>query len=75
MVFEHIENLKNILIIDIITNMIYKQYLLPLSRYKLMELQKIAGENNITIKVGFCDKSPLGVDTKEDFKKVSKEMK
>ena len=37
--------------------------------------QMRAIENNITIKVGFCDKSPLGVDTKEDFKKVSKEMK
>ena len=37
--------------------------------------QMRAIENNIIIKVGFCDKSPLGVDTKEDFKKVSKEMK
>ena len=37
--------------------------------------QMRALENNIIIKVGFCNKSPLGVDTKEDFIKVSEEMK
>ena len=33
-----------------------------------------AMENNLIIKVGLCDFSPLGIDTKEDLIKVSKEM-
>ena len=36
--------------------------------------QMRAMENNITIKVGLSDSTPLGVDTEEDLKKVSKEM-
>jgi len=36
--------------------------------------QMRAMENNLTIKVGLCDAVPLGVDTKEDLVKVSKEM-
>ena len=36
--------------------------------------QMRAIENNLTIKVGLCDSVPLGVDTKEDLVKVSKEM-
>ena len=37
--------------------------------------QMRALENNLIIKVGLCDTLPLGVDTEEDLKKVSKEMK
>jgi len=33
-----------------------------------------AMENDFTIKVGLCDSIPLGVDTKEDLIKVTKEM-
>ena len=32
-------------------------------------------ENNLVIKVGLSDSLPLGVDTKEDLKKISEEMK
>ena len=35
----------------------------------------IALENNLIIKVGLSDSLPLGVDTEEDLKKISKEMK
>ena len=37
--------------------------------------QMRAMENNITIKVGFSDSTPLGVDTPHDLKIVSKEMR
>ena len=33
-----------------------------------------AMENNLIIKVGLCTSPPLGVDTKKDLVKVSKEM-
>ena len=33
-----------------------------------------AMENNLIIKVGLSNSLPLGVDTEEDIKKVSKEM-
>ena len=36
--------------------------------------QMRAMENNLIIKVGLCTSLPLGVDTKEDLAKVSKEM-
>ena len=36
--------------------------------------QMRAMENHLIIKVGLCDSMPLGVDTKEDLVKVSKEM-
>jgi len=36
--------------------------------------QMRAMENNLIIKVGLCSSLPLGVDTKEDLVKVSKEM-
>tara|TARA_Y100001970_G_scaffold283282_1_gene398009 strand:+ start:137 stop:868 length:732 start_codon:yes stop_codon:yes gene_type:complete len=36
--------------------------------------QMRAMENNLIIKVGLCDTLPLGIDTKEDLVKVSKEM-
>ena len=36
--------------------------------------QMRAMENNMIIKVGFSDSTPLGVDTKEDLVKVSEEM-
>ena len=32
-------------------------------------------ENNLFIKVGLSDSTPLGVDTEEDLKKVEQEMK
>ena len=31
-------------------------------------------ENNIIIKVGFSDSTPLGIDTKKDLIKVTREM-
>jgi len=31
-------------------------------------------ENNLVVKVGLSDSTPLGVDTEADLKKVSKEM-
>jgi CMP-2-keto-3-deoxyoctulosonic acid synthetase len=31
-------------------------------------------ENNLVIKVGLSDSTPLGVDTEEDLKKISNEM-
>ena len=34
-----------------------------------------AMENNMTIKVGLSDSTPLGVDTEADLKKVTEEMK
>ena len=37
--------------------------------------QMRALENNLIIKVGLSDSLPLGVDTEEDLKKISKEMK
>ena len=36
--------------------------------------QMRAMENNIVIKVGLCNSTPLGVDTETDLKKVAKEM-
>ena len=33
-----------------------------------------AMENNLVIKVGLSDSTPLGVDTEEDLEKVTKEM-
>ena len=36
--------------------------------------QMRAMENNMVIKVGLSDSTPLSVDTKEDLIKVSKEM-
>ena len=36
--------------------------------------QMRAMENNLVIKVGLSDSTPLGVDTEEDLKKVTKEM-
>ena len=37
--------------------------------------QMRALENNLIIKVGLSDSLPLSVDTEEDLKKISKEMK
>ena len=36
--------------------------------------QMRAMENNLVIKVGLCDSTPLGIDIEEDLMKVSKEM-
>ena len=36
--------------------------------------QMRALENNMLLKVGFCDSTPLSVDTEEDFKKITEEM-
>jgi len=36
--------------------------------------QMRAMENNLVVKVGLSDSTPLGVDTKEDLKKITKEM-
>jgi len=59
------------------TNIALTKYV-KLSRSKLeieRNLEQMrAMENNLIIKVGLCDFSPLGIDTKEDLIKVSKEM-
>jgi 3-deoxy-manno-octulosonate cytidylyltransferase (CMP-KDO synthetase) len=59
------------------TNVALTKYV-KLSRSKLeieRNLEQMrAMENNLTIKIGLSDSSPLGVDTKEDLIKVSKEM-
>ena len=34
----------------------------------------MAMENDLVVKVGLSDSTPLGVDTEEDLKKVTKEM-
>jgi 3-deoxy-manno-octulosonate cytidylyltransferase (CMP-KDO synthetase) len=54
-----------------------KQYVdLPRSKLEIgRNLEQMrALENNMVIKVGLSDSTPLGVDTEEDLKKVSKEM-
>ncbi len=59
------------------TNVALTKYV-KLSRSKLeieRNLEQMrAMENNLTIKVGLSDSSPLGVDTEEDLITVSKEM-
>jgi len=60
------------------TNIALTKYV-KLARSKL-EIQRNleqmrALENNLIIKVGLSDSLPLGVDTEEDLKKISKEMK
>jgi len=60
------------------TNIALTKYV-KLARSKL-EIQRNleqmrALENNLIIKVGLNDSLPLGVDTEEDLKKISKEMK
>ena len=57
---------------------------IALSKYVKLERSKLeiernleqmrAIENNLVIKVGLCNSSPLGVDTEEDLIKVRKEM-
>ena len=59
------------------TNVALTKYV-KLSRSKLeveRNLEQMrAMENNITIKVSLSDSRPLGIDTKEDLKKVALEM-
>jgi len=59
------------------TNIALTKYV-KLSRSKLeieRNLEQMRGmENNLVIKVGLCDSTPLGVDTEQDLMKVSKEM-
>ena len=60
------------------TNIALRKYV-KLTRSKLeieRNLEQMrAMENNITIKVGLSDSTTLGVDTEEDLKKVTNEMK
>ena len=63
--------------ISAFTNIALTKYV-KLARSKL-EIQRNleqmrAMENNMVIKVGFSDSTPLGVDTKEDLVKLSEEM-
>ena len=59
------------------TNVALTKYV-KLSRSKLeieRNLEQMrAMENNLIIKVGSSDSTPLGVDTKADLEKISKEM-
>ena len=59
------------------TNIALTKYV-KLARSKLeieRNLEQMRGmENNLVIKVGLCDSTPLGVDTEQDLMKVSKEM-
>ena len=45
----------------------------PAEQIRKLE-QMRAMENNLEIKVGYCDSNPLSVDTLEDLKRVEKEM-
>ena len=60
------------------TNVALTKYV-RLSRSKLeieRNLEQMrALENNLVIKVGLSDSTPLGIDTEKDLKKISKEMK
>ena len=59
------------------TNIALTKYVkLPRSKLEIeRNLEQMrAMENNFKIKVGFCESTPLGVDTKEDLVKVSEEM-
>ena len=59
------------------TNIALTKYVkLPRSKLEIeRNLEQMrAMENNLKIKVGFCESTPLGVDTKEDLVKVSEEM-
>jgi len=49
---------------------------LPRSKFEIeRHLEQMrAMENNLVVKVGLSDSTPLGVDTEEDLKKVTKEM-
>ena len=71
------ENLYHHVGIYAFTNKALIRYV-SLKRSKLEIERKLeqmrAMENNLIIKVGLCDFSPLGVDTKEDLIKISAEM-
>ena len=41
---------------------------------KILKLEQIRVLGKIDIKVGYCDSYPLSVDTKEDLKRIEKEM-
>ena len=59
------------------TNVALRQYVkLPRSKLEMKRNleQMRAMENNIVIKVGLSESTPLGVDTEADLKKVSEEM-
>ena len=47
--FENINELKNIITMDIDTNMIYNLYLNPISKYKIIDLIKICNDNDINV--------------------------
>ncbi|MDC0059594.1 3-deoxy-manno-octulosonate cytidylyltransferase [Pelagibacteraceae bacterium] len=60
------------------TNIALTKYVeLPRSKLEIeRDLEQMrAMENNLVVKVGFCDSVPLGVDTEEDLINVSKEIK
>ena len=63
--------------IYIYTRKSLKQYveLPPSPAEKIRKLEQMrAMENNMDIKVGYCDSNPLSVDTLGDLKKIEKEM-
>ena len=63
--------------IYIYTRKSLKQYveLPPSPAEKIRKLEQMrAKENNMDIKVGYCDSNPLSVDTLGDLKKIEKEM-
>lgn len=47
--FGNINELKNIITMDIDTNMIYNLYLNPISKYKICDLIKICNDNDINV--------------------------
>ena len=55
---------------------LFKYTKLPRSKLEIeRNLEQMrALENNLVIKVGFCDSAPLGIDTEGDLLKVTKEM-
>jgi hypothetical protein len=72
--YSDIEDLKNILIMDIPTNMIYQTYLQSLSKYKLNDLQNIALENEIPIKINNKNKVKKQIYDEINLKKLTEHI-
>ena len=68
--YSTLDDLKNIIKMDIETNMIYKLYLKPLSKYKLSDLHEIANELNIQIKMNGKNKLKKVLYDEINLKKI-----
>ena len=59
---------------DIPTNMIYQTYLQSFSKYKLNDLQKIALENNLPIKINNKNKVKKQIYDEINLKKLTEHI-